>query len=144
MRGGHEVYVGDEMAIYVDGVFAGYVDRFQLRIDFDIKKIKLPRWKLTQHKVAGGEASGTMGGFLYSNYLQQAALSYLDDGPTKTISVVGSMRNQDTGESGTVAASGIVFQNADLANWEVGAEIKLEQSFFCRSVSMKGFKAPNA
>ena len=144
MRNGHETYVGDEMAIYVDGVFAGYVDRFVLRVDFDIKKVRIPRVKLTQHKVAGGEASGEMGGFLYNAALQQAALSYLGNGKKRLISVTGSMRNLDTMEAGTVTASGIVFQSADLANWEVGTEVKISQPFFAADVSIKGFQTPRA
>lgn len=144
MRNGHETYVGDEMAIYVDGVFVGYITRFQLRVDFDIKKIRIPRVKLTQHKVAGGEASGTMAGFLYNAALQAAAMSYLGNGKKRLISVTGSMRNLDTGEAGTVTASGIVFQNADLANWEVGSEVTIEQNFFASSVTLKGFQTPRA
>ncbi|WP_214783233.1 phage tail tube protein [Exiguobacterium sp. s183] len=144
MRNGHEIYHGEEMAIYVDGVFVSYVDNFQLRVDYNIEKVKIPRVKLTQHKVAGGEASGVIGGFLYNAALQAAAMSYLGNGKKRLISVTGSMRNLDTMEAGTVTASGIVFQSADLANWQVDAPVKIEQPFFASNVSIKGFQTPRA
>lgn len=144
MRNGHEIYHGEEMAIYVDGKFVSFVDNFQLRVDYNIEKVKIPRVKLTQHKVAGGEATGVIGGFLYNAVLQSAALSYLGNGKKRLISVTGSMRNLDTGEAGTVTASGLVFQSADLANWQVDAPVKIEQPFFAADVSIKGFRTPSA
>lgn len=141
MKRGSEAYLGDQMAIYINGSLAGYVDRFSLRVEYDMKDIQIPRVKIMQYKVGVARATGTMGGFLWNGYLQRAALEALDGG-IPDITVVGRMKNTDTGEDGSVAASGLIFTAADVANWQVGTEIKIEQPFVCTNVSLNGFATP--
>ncbi|WP_214788611.1 phage tail tube protein [Exiguobacterium sp. s21] len=141
MRNGRETYTGDEMAIYCNGSLAGYADSLTLRVEYDLKEVQIPRVKMMHYKHGVARASGSIGGFLWNKYLQNAALAHLR-GEEFNLTIVGRLRNTDTKEEGSVVASGVIFNSADLANWRVGEQVKIEQPFVATSVSLSGFQTP--
>lgn len=141
MRNGRETYTGDEMAIYCNGSLAGYADSFTLRVEYDMKDVQIARVKMMHYKHGVARATGSLGGFLWNTWLQNAALAHLR-GERMNLTLVGRLRNTDTKQEGSVVASGVIFTSADLANWRVGEQVKIEQPFVATSVSLSGFKEP--
>lgn len=129
MNRGHEVFIGEEMAIYVNGLFMTYVDEFMLRIDYDMFEIRLPQKDFVQNKKGMGKITGNVGGFMFSNYLLNIAKSQ-----TQTVTIAGTCRNKKTNKTFKVSATDVIFTAADLANFKTGQEVKFALPFVAANV----------
>lgn len=132
MRRGYEAYVGEDMQILVNGLTMDYVDSFNVRVEYTMHDVPLPGNQFVGNRKGQGRISGTMSGFLYSDYLMKAAL-----GKTTTVDVVGMLVNPKTKKKYKVDVQDIQFTTADLMNATVGQPVKFELPFTAENI--KGF-----
>lgn len=126
---GHEAYMGEDLQLMVNGLTMTYVDNFSVRVEYTMTEIPLAQQQFVGNRKGQGRITGTMGGFTWSKYLLNIALSQ-----TTTIDVVGILINPKTKEKMKVEIQDVQFTSADLMNAQVGQPVKFELPFVAANI----------
>lgn len=126
---GHEAYMGEDLQLMVNGLTMTYVDNFSVRVEYTMTEIPLAQQQFVGNRKGQGRITGTMGGFTWSKYLLNIALSQ-----TTTIDVVGILTNPKTKEKMKVEIQDVQFTTADLMNAQVGQPVKFELPFVAANI----------